>query len=468
MKRLIIEIGRTSIRALAADGSPAKPRIRGFAVQASAGEPSPEVLKLVLSRLALSKPEIMSVLPREQILTRLLKLPTIQPDELAKMVSLTGKAQLPYPPEQTVIDYQVLDQQAGSSNVQLVACHRDLVERHLSVLRQAGYEPTVVTPSSWGLLAWYQRLAKSPQVTEPAIVVHLDTDRTDFVLIKDARVHFSRSLSQGIRDWQETPEGFNTVIQELERTVASLRKELPGVEPQSAVLTGIGPLENWRPLLAQRLNIPVVVVQPSGRIALPTEASKDASPAVLLGLAMAEPEWLVNLVPSQVRQTRSSRRRIRELVITGSLLFCALLAGAGLLQQSVGRKARFVEQLLGAVKQLERATSKTEHRARNVQLVKQITEARHATATMLAELFRLTPQDVWFDTVLFERSRDELIVRGNAPTTRQVLDYIRTLEQSPHWRRVELRFSARRNSPSGPRTDFEIVLHRKEAPEAES
>jgi len=80
---------------------------------------------------------------------------------------------------------------------------------------------------------------------------------------------------------------------------------------------------------------------------------------------------------------------------------------------------------------------------------------------MLAELLQRTPEPIRFESVAFERSRMELTVRGSAPTTREVLNFVKQLEQSAGWNRVELRYSSRRSVAAGARTDFEIVLTRR-------
>lgn len=80
---------------------------------------------------------------------------------------------------------------------------------------------------------------------------------------------------------------------------------------------------------------------------------------------------------------------------------------------------------------------------------------------MLAELFRFTPPAISFESVIFERARGELIVRGTAPTTRDALDYVHALEQSPQWTRVELRYSRRHGGSAGSYVEFEVALQRR-------
>lgn len=460
MRRIVLELTSQAIRALSTAGTLTRPTVRAFVVQPVADEVNANALRQAVAGLPTRGAEILSIIPREQVIIRLLKLPSTDPDELAQMVELTGKAQLPYPPDQTIVDFQVMDQTDGTSTVQLVACHRDVIDRHLALLREVGLEPAVITPSSWGLLAWYRRLAASESLQEPVMVIHVDTHRTDFGLIDRGRLLFSRSLSQGLQAWQAGQESMGSLAQELGWSLASLRKELPDLKARTVLLTGLGPLEQWKGFLEEGLGKPVVVKHPpAGASRAPVEASA----AVAMGLAMADLRWLVNLLPPEARQAQRQRRWIRQLTLTGLLLAASLVLGTGVLGVLARRQERLVAQTMQQVRQLEAATDHTEQQADDLQAVTRIFATRRDTAVMLAELFRRSPPELMFETLLLERPRGELVLRGYAPTTRQVLDYIRDLEQAGQWERVELRYSAQRNIEGQARTDFEIVLRLAES-----
>lgn len=487
MRRVVIEITPTSIRALVVSGSPRQPRVEVFLVESLAGSPSSpavgvveasaarassasrpsvepvkDALHRILNKAQRKSASVIYAMPREQAITRILKLPSVKPDEIAQMVALSSQTQLPFPRDQAVVDFQVIDQQAGSSTVQLVACHRDVVERSLALFRQEGLEPAWVVPSSWGCLAWYQRLGRSSEVREPVLLMDIDEDHAELVLIRQDRLLFSRSLGQGLRASHSETEASGLPAQELERSLFSLLKEIPGVEIHSGVVTGLGPLEPWQRLLEQRLGKPVFIRPSFGTLSLPVSSSaQQASPVVALGLAMAEASWLINLLPQEVRRAQQHQRRMRELALAGALLVASLLAGAWLLSIHVNRQTRVASQSLHKVKQLETMAKQLEQKEQEIRLVDALLESRRRTAAMLVELFRLTPPETLLESLTFERARGECVVRGSAPTTREVLDYLQRLKQAGPWDRVELRYSARRNIAGVDRTDFEIVLHQR-------
>jgi len=450
------------MRMLAVEGPWLKPRIRKFAIEPLTGEPNQETLHRLVAGLRPARATVLSAIPRDQVITRLLKLPSTNPDEVAQMVELSGKAQLPYPPDQAVSDFQMLEEHGGTSQVQLVACHRELIERHLALVRQEGVEPAWIVPSTWGCLAWYQRLGRASQLAEPVMLIHVDADHTDLVFIQHGRVLFSRALAQGLHEWQAGTDEPEPLAQEFERSLSSVLKEFPGMTVNSIVLTGLGELDRWKGFFEQRFDKPVIVKEAHGDLRFPEPpTSQAASPVVVLGLAMAEDQWLVNLLPREVRHAQRHRRRMRELAFTGMLLLASLLLGMGLLAARISRQAQFTGHAAAALKELEAVTEQVERKDRDIKLIEQCLASRRATADMLAELFRLTSPEVLFESVVFERARGELVVRGSALMTRQVLDYVHSLEQSDQWERVELRYSARRSVAGQMRTDFEIVLYHR-------
>ena len=459
MRRLAVEFTRSSVRVLLMEGSVSKPKILALRVEPIRDEPNAQVLQRLLSGVRPARAQVRCAVAREQVITRLLKFPTTKPEELAKMVALTGKVQVPYPPEQVVCDFQVLEQQAGVTTVQFVACHQDLVERHLKLLQQLHLEPSDVVPSSWGMLAWYRRFGKTPQIREPVMVLNVDADHTHLALIHRGGVVLSRSLEAGLRDWQAGSETLTALAQEVERSLSGLRKEWPGLEVQTVLLTGMGALEEWTPILELRLGKPVVVA----RASMPAAVNQmEGSPVVLLGLATAEPSWLVNLLPQATRRGYTQHRRLREVTLMAVLLAMALGLGTSLLWTALHRQERLAARGGKTLQQLQATTQQLERQERLTRVIDQVQTARRWVASMLAELFRLTPPEVLFESLQFERSRGELLVRGSAPSTRHVLDYIQQLEQSTRWTRVELRYSAQHRGSAGTRTDFELLLQQRE------
>jgi Tfp pilus assembly PilM family ATPase/Tfp pilus assembly protein PilN len=467
MRRIVVETTRTTVRLVLAEGRGAGVRIRAVRIQpiGATGEAS-EALRGLSKGLKPAGAHVVGVISREQVITRVVKFPAMEYGELTQMVELYAKGQLPYPREQLVMDFHVLSQQGGFSTVAIVACQHDTVERQLAALRESGIAPTLLTVSSWGVLGWYRQAVRPDPSREPCLVVNVDDTRTDLVLVAGGRILSSRSVGQGSQDWEGVGEVAELLAAEVERSRAAIRKEVSGAEVRSLILTGVGPLSEWTGALSQQLALPVSVVDVreafkgwTGPMTIP------ASAVVAGGLACSDLSEALNLSPPELRTHLHHRRQVRELTTVCLLLIGVLALGVHLLSLRVSRERQLAVRLARAITRLEPQAEQVQDQARATQLVSSVLENRRRLAVHLAELFGATPSAVLLEALTFEQAKQQITVRGSTTSTQLVLDYIKQLERIAGVERVDLRYTTQRSTPSGDRTDFELIVtqHRARA-----
>jgi Tfp pilus assembly protein PilN len=464
--KLVVEWTRASLRVAVAESRGAKWRVRAIHSQALAPAVDPgDVLRGMLKQAGkVAGAPVISVISREQVITRLVRFPATAAAEVAQMAELYAKGQLPYAREQTVMDYYVLQQQEGFSTVAIVACQREVVDRQLATLRAAGCNAGQVTVSSWGVLGWYQQLSAAG-VAGACLVVNVDDTRTDLVLIGEGRILTSRSIGQGVHDWQASGSDPAELLgAEIERSRASVRKELPGTEVQAVQLTGLGELPLWKVALTQRLGVPVSVTAPEAawketmlRLHTPI------SPVVVGGLAGMTGEKLLNLSPAEVQGQAVHRRQVQQLVLVGVLVLMVLGLGAAALSLQVARQQQTIQQLEQVTAQAAPTARQLQQKQRAAQTVGGLLREREQVVALLATVLQQTPESITLEGLAFERLRRELVLRGRAPSTQAVLDYLGRLEQVAGIGGVELKFSTTRVEVAGEHVDFEAVVRQAAA-----
>ena len=471
-RRLVIEWTRATVRLALAEERGRQARLLTLLVEpVGPGGDVAGALRALLKKVKPSWDQVIGIIPREQVITRTVKFPTTQPAELAQMVELYARAQLPYPRAEALVDFHVMRQLEGFSTVAIIACQREVAERYLALLREAGLSIGLVTVSSWGVLGWARRalyqhgtgraLSRAGPRTapEPSLVVNVDDTRTDLALIAEGRLLSSRSVGQGSQDWEVSGEAVELLALEVERSRAAVRKELSGTEIRSMVFTGMGPLGQWAEQLGQRLALPASAIE--GREPFTewtSPAAAPISPVVIGGAACSESRDLLNLNPPELRVQVRHRQQVRDLV-TMSVLFMAVLAlGAGVLALQISRQQRMAKQVDRVLEDIEPTAQHLQETARTTRLVTTLMERRRRLAATLAGVFRTTPPAVALEAVTHEGARGELVLRGSAASTQEVLGYIASLESLEGIRGVHLKYSTRRTTPTGERTDFELVL----------
>lgn len=464
-KRLVVEWTRASLRLAMAERVGGKFQLRSVRCAPMAADGTiPEKLRGFLDGQKAAGAEVTAVIPREQVITRVVKFPTASDAELASMVELYARAQLPYPREQTVVDYQLLDRREGFSWAAIVACQREVVDRYVAILQEAGLPPQCLTISASGVSAWWRLAAATltPKVLSPCLVIHVDDARTDFVLTTEERTLFARSLAQGFGDWTSPGEAVELLLAEADRSRTAARKELPGTEARAIVVTGVAGAQAWASDIGQRIGLPTLAVPPHQAFGTgPAIQAQEISPVVIGGVACAGTEGLLNLTPTEQRGLVRHRRQVRELTLVSALGLGALVLGAAVLGANASRHSRHVSQVEALIAQLEPEARKVKEQSRAVQLVETVLEDRRRVAAGLAGVFGMTPEGVGLESVNVDRAKRELSVRGNAESTQAVLDYVDQLRAVDGIEEVRLKYSTRRVTPSGERTDFELLLRQQ-------
>lgn len=465
MRRVVVEWTRSSLRVAAADGPAGRLRVRTLHVEPLGMDtPVGRTLERLVKKLGLKGALAIGMIPRDQVISRLIKLPATQPEEVTKMVELYGKAQLPYPKEQAVVDHHVLDRREGFSTVAVVACRRDAIDRVVGPLKSAGLAVERLTVSSWGVLGWYAAQTRPAELIEPVLIVNRDEERVDLVLVAGERVLFSRSVGAGTRDGQEAAEGFEELAQELDRSLSTVRKELPGTEVRSFLVSGMEPLGPWAESIQRRFGLPVVHLRATqGVFWRPLIGDVPVSPIVVCGAACADAAQLLNLTPPELIVQARQRQRLRDAVLVGSLAFAAVALGAALLSLRVARQRQLAAHFEKIITELEPVTRQVKAKQSVVQLVSGVVWQRHQLAGLLAGILRLTPEAVSLEALTFEEGKRQLLLRGRAPSTEQILAYLKVLEQLDGVAEVRLQHSTRRSTPGGERADFELLIQQSHA-----
>ena len=449
--RLIVEWTRSSLRVAVCEGG-GRFRLRAVHAQPlpATGEVVP-ALRALLAQAGVSRADAVGVIPREQVLTRVVKFPSTKAEELAAMVDLYAKGQLPYSKEQAVTSFHVVHQEEGFSTIAIVACQREAVDRLLSTLREADLTPVALTVSSWGVVGWYRQAVILDASREPALVVNVDDVRTDLVVAAEGRLLTSRSIGQGAQDWSGMVDAAELLVLEAERTRAAVQKELPETDVRSIIVTGSGELTRWSEVLGTRMGLPAEAVEPPA-------AAAAGSVVVVSGLAGSETADLLNLGPPELRAHVRHRQQVRELVAVGLLIVAALALGAGLLAVQDLREQRRAATVDSVLVDVEPQAKRVREKIRMTQMTGAMLSHRRQLATVLSGVLRATPPAVTLEGLAFERGRGQMELRGSADSTQTILDYAKALEQVEDIAAVELKRSSRRVGPSGDRADFELLL----------
>jgi type IV pilus assembly protein PilM len=162
-----------------------------------------EVLRELFSTSGMSKRVRVGVANQRTVLRTLELPPVTDQKELAAAVTFQAQDQVPMPLSNAVMDFHplgVIDTPSGPrQRVVLVAAQRDMIERLLTAVRNAGLSPEGVDLSAFALIRSLYRPEQQADPAQAGRVLYLNVDGLTNLAIAEGKVcRFTRVVGSGL------------------------------------------------------------------------------------------------------------------------------------------------------------------------------------------------------------------------------------------------------------------------------
>jgi general secretion pathway protein L len=161
-----------------------------------------EVMKTLLSDASAVHAQLIVSVPAHLCSLRTLTLPFSDERRLNQVVAYEVEAQLPFPVEEVIVDYQILHTENGSSRILVAALPRETLRRYLQLLSRVGIDPSMVDMDAMALstLAHY---GLKYEGAEQIAVIDVGASKTTVVVVSQGKVGYARTFLQGSRHWTD-------------------------------------------------------------------------------------------------------------------------------------------------------------------------------------------------------------------------------------------------------------------------
>ncbi|MCX5716136.1 MAG: pilus assembly protein PilM [Candidatus Omnitrophica bacterium] len=393
--------------------------------------------------------------PRHLVTVRTLRFPSVDDPELKNMADLQAGKQLPYPQEELVWDYKVIEKRPdGYSDIFLAIAHRNVVDRYIDVLKKTGMDIERIALSSEAVSGW--SLAVSGLAGTRA-VLDVDASYIDVVVIRGEKMEFSRSFP--------LKQDFAEMAEEIRKTFVSYQKE-NSREISSVVLTGIeekalalrSALAGVLPPMNTDFIHPLKILSEDYRESLPdySDTARDISIAPVLGIAYGLPQVTMDFLPAQIK--RDNRRRARKKIfIRAALLILAikLVVAAIIFRGAINEKEMF-QTLNLKIKETEPKVAKLKEISQDLAIIKAYLDTEGSAVDVMREVYRIVPQGVSIAVLDFELDKS-LALRGGAADLNSVFKFTSDLEKSGHFKNCQIKYAQKRTVKTRELVDFEIT-----------
>jgi type IV pilus assembly protein PilM len=132
------------------------------------------------------------------VIMRVVEMPTLKPDELAQALPIEAQRHLPFNIQDVVLDGAILGPaESGKMWVLIVACKRELLERRISWVVQAGFTPVCVDVDALAVANALIEQASGRRPEGIQALVDVGAQRTSLVVLKDDVPYLVRDIPWG-------------------------------------------------------------------------------------------------------------------------------------------------------------------------------------------------------------------------------------------------------------------------------
>ena len=362
------------------------------------------VLRELVAEEKLRGVELNVAVPRNEITTRVITLPSTDPREIHQIARLEVEEFVPYSADELEVDEAVLEQLPdGSSKVLVAIAHKDVVERVVALLARAGIEPAHVGVSCFALFNAFM-FGTKPSPTDPTALVDVNDFGTDVLVAEDGAVSFTRGVAH-LRAASATSE---EIAAELRNSLETYSRQTGGKTVERVLLSGVVERpDEFAGRLGAVVGLEVVEADFVER-ACEIE-DRGSRYAVQVGLALSalqQPALDLNLIPRRMlERTESQRKRKADLFVTA--LGCLVIIMAYLIFNSkLADKRNYMGFLDGQIARMEQPAQIVKERKARVDTISRQLSRRNSALEVLGELHRLAPPGLVVEEVRFVREKN--------------------------------------------------------------
>ena len=336
---LSLDIGSSSVKLLEVEGAGDRMRVRAFgshplapsAVQNNMVQEPDQVaavIRTLVTETGAKATHVVTAVPGPAVIIKKIQLPSQAPAELENSVLFEAGNFIPENLENVNLDYQIVDflEKENQVEVLLVAVKKEIINSYTTAIRMSGLEPAVVDVDYFALENMFE-MNYTPPPNEIVALVNIGARYSCINILRGNRSTFTGDVPVGGKEFNDTLVrnlGVSYVEAETIKLGGTSEHPLGEIEPLlgpvkefiveeihralsffwtaatdesiSAVYVsgGAAHVPGLVALLHERLEMPVQLVNPFGKVTLPGRKSEQlekeaASYAIAVGLATRRP-----------------------------------------------------------------------------------------------------------------------------------------------------------------------------------
>ncbi|MBU1913165.1 MAG: PilN domain-containing protein [Candidatus Omnitrophica bacterium] len=366
------------------------------------------------------------IIPRNKTALRFIELPSVDFFEIKDMVELQTIKEFPYPKEDLIVSFRNLGSyKRGFSYILLVIAKKQHVEE---MLAEKGGVPDSVRLET-ELLYLYLLTKGIIKQDKVSLVINIEIDRSEIMILDGLKPVFSRGLNSS-EDW----------LDEINRTLLSYKRDKGNKDVEELIVMYGSNLnmENMKSEIKEAFSIPLDFYEHNGDLISP-------------GMPLE-----IGLLPTEYIDKRSNMENAKQALVTFFLLLAAVSMLAGFFVFKTREKNEEILMLTEETDKMQKEMNQLNSFLKKTELLKYQKEEGGRIVDILKECYALAPKDIFLEGFDCE-GRSVLYCKGKAREMPSVFNFIKALEKSGYFKKVEVRYATKKEIENQKFTDFNIA-----------
>ena len=374
----------------------------------------------------MNRPEDNLIIPRNKTALRFIELPSVDFFEIKGMAGLEAIKEFPYPKEDLIVSFRNLGSyKRGFSYILLVIAKKQHVEE---MLAEKGTVPDSVRLET-ELLYLYLLTKGIIKQDKVSLVINIEIDRSEIMILDGLKPVFSRGLNSS-EDW----------LDEINRTLLSHKRDKgnKNVEELIVMYGSNLNMENMKSEIKEAFSIPLDFYEHNGDLISP-------------GMSLE-----IDLLPTEYIDKRLNMKNAKQALVTFFLLLAAVSMLAGFFVFKTREKNEEILMLTEETDKMQKEMNQLSSFLKKTELLKYQKEEGGRIVDILKECYALAPKDIFLEGFDYD-GRSVLYCKGKVREMPSVFNFIKALEKSGYFKKVEVRYATKKEIENQKFTDFNIA-----------
>ena len=454
-----IEIGDGLIKIAEVGISKGKKQITRLISKKISDDPAEISLELkdIFQSLKPIPEEVQINIPRHFVTARYLKIPSVDDQEINKIMKIESMKHLPYTDEKVIYGHRIIEKTSdGYSKILLVIAQASVVNDFIDILNKAQIGGLkFLSLSSEALFSWYI-LATEGREREDVMVVNLDSGHIDINIIEKDKLVFTRGIACSARD----PKIIDKITSEINISMNTYQKE-SSKTVSKIILTGQKKeTEEYKIVLSKKSKVPIEILNDTQGMSISedVEIPQDGvSFAELLGLLLKSEDMKINLLPEEAKEEVRFVLSKNNLITAIFLFLLFITVIFGIFIKKLHDKYVYLSGINIELKKIEPKVVAAKKVTKDMNIIQEVVAEKPLAIDIVSELYGITPNNISLSMVSFERKKT-VTMRGSSQALGDVLKYVTVLENSPYFKGAKVKYANKRMAQNMEMVDFEIEV----------